>query len=233
MAKKIYVSPSTQDDNIYATGNTNEMVQCQKIAGLLVTALQRCGFDAKTSYEQGSQAMYNRVKESNAWGADLHLCIHTNAFNTQVTGTRIFYYAKPGKSYDAAKAVYDVLAPVTPGTSDNITPKPQFYEMYRTAAPAVYVEAEFHDNKDAAKWIIENVQTIAECVCKGVCDHFGVAYREAEQEAPTQVLTAMYRVVDEQDNRQIGAFRNLDNALNMAKNRLLQGRDVCLTVRQE
>ena len=66
MAKKIYVSPSDQGGNTYAYGNTNEMVQCQKIAGLLVTALERCGFEAKTSYEQGEQAMYNRVNESNA-----------------------------------------------------------------------------------------------------------------------------------------------------------------------
>ena len=43
----------------------------------------------------------------------------------------------------------------------------------------------------------------------------------------------MYRVINEQDNRQIGAFRNLDNALNMAKNQLLEGKDVCLTVREE
>ena len=233
VAKKIYVSPSDQAGNTYAYGNTNEMVQCQKIAGLLVTALERCGFEAKTSYEQGEQAMYNRVKESNAWGADLHLCIHTNAFNTQVTGTRIFFYTKPGRSYDAAKAVYDALAPVTPGKSDNITPKPQFYEMYRTAAPAVYVEAEFHDNVDAAKWIVENGQTIAECVCKGVCNYYGMPYTEAEQEAPKQEIAAMYRVINEQDNRQIGAFRNLDNALNMAKNQLLEGKDVCLTVREE
>ena len=58
-------------------------------------------------------------------------------------------------------------------------------------------------------------------------------YTEAEQEAPKQEIAAMYRVIDEQDNRQIGAFRNLDNALNMAKNQLLEGKDVCLTVREE
>lgn len=32
MAKKIYLSPSNQNNNTYATGNTNEMVQCNKIA---------------------------------------------------------------------------------------------------------------------------------------------------------------------------------------------------------
>ena len=32
MSTKIYLSPSNQDANIYAAGNTNEMIQCNKIA---------------------------------------------------------------------------------------------------------------------------------------------------------------------------------------------------------
>ena len=32
MAKKIYISPSNQEANLYATGGTNEKEQCHKIA---------------------------------------------------------------------------------------------------------------------------------------------------------------------------------------------------------
>lgn len=44
MSKKIYLSPSSQINNVYAYGNTNEMVQCNKIAEAAKTALERCGF---------------------------------------------------------------------------------------------------------------------------------------------------------------------------------------------
>ncbi len=32
MSKKIYLSPSNQINNLYASGNTNECEQCNKIA---------------------------------------------------------------------------------------------------------------------------------------------------------------------------------------------------------
>ena len=45
MSKKIYLSPSNQNGNTYATGGTNEMAQCDKIAAAVAKALRRCGFD--------------------------------------------------------------------------------------------------------------------------------------------------------------------------------------------
>ena len=92
MAKKIYLSPSNQDGNTYATGNTNEMAQCDKIANATATALRRCGFDVKVG--KSGDGMAIRCRESDAYGADIHMPIHTNAYNGKVTGgTRIFCYS--------------------------------------------------------------------------------------------------------------------------------------------
>lgn len=77
--KKIYLSPSDQVRNIYAYGDTNEAAQCRKIASACKAALERNGFAVRTNFDDGTNAMYTRVAESNTWGADLHLCIHTNA----------------------------------------------------------------------------------------------------------------------------------------------------------
>ena len=76
MSPKIYISPSDQDKNIYASGKTNEAQQCRKIALAAVDALNRCGFSAKTDVKA---EMEDRVDQSNLWGADVHLSIHTNA----------------------------------------------------------------------------------------------------------------------------------------------------------
>ena len=118
MSPKIYISPSDQDKNIYASGKTNEAQQSRKIALAAVDALNRCGFTAKTDV---SAEMEDRVDQSNSWGADVHLCIHTNAFNGQVQGTRLFSYDTSGTGYQICKAVMATLAPITPGESDNIT----------------------------------------------------------------------------------------------------------------
>lgn len=173
MAKKIYISPSDQTSNTYAAGNTNEAIQCRKIANALVTALQRCGFEAKTNV---TASMANRVAESNKWPADLHVCIHTNAFNEKVAGTRIFSYDLKGEGYKAAKAVFNALAPITPGASENIKERPELYEVRNSKAPCVYVEVDFHDVDEVALWIIENTEKIAEAIAEGICNYYGVAH---------------------------------------------------------
>lgn len=201
MSKKIYLSPSDQIANAYAYGNTTEAAQCRKIVAACKTALERCGFAVKTNFDDGSNAMYNRVKESNSWGADLHVCIHTNAFNGKVSGTRLFSYDTNGNGYKACKAIYNVLAPITPGESESITARPGLYEIKNTNAPCAYVECEFHDNAEIAKWIIENVVTIAEAIAEGICNYFGVTYKATEKTEEN----ILYRV-------QVGAYSVKANA---------------------
>lgn len=204
MAKKIYISPSDQTENPYAWGNTNEGEQCNKIAKALEEAFLRvggCQVKRNTTY-----SISNAIRESNAWGADYHICIHTNAFNGSVAGTRLFCWDSSGDGYKACQAVMKTLAPITPGTSDNITPRPGLNEVGGTVATTVYIEVGFHDNPTEAKWIVEHTTEIAEAICHGLCNHLGIAYKPAEQKQ--EAKNVLYRV-------QVGAFRNRDYALKL------------------
>ena len=62
--EKIYISPSDQNRNLYAVGNTNEAVQCRALAQARVAALERCGFETRVNL---SDTMEQRVAESNTW----------------------------------------------------------------------------------------------------------------------------------------------------------------------
>lgn len=189
--KKIYLSPSDQTANKYAYGDTNEAVQCRRIADALEKALKRCGFAVKNNKTDSMQA---RVRESNNWGADLHVPLHTNAYNGKVSGTRIFTYDKSGKGYKCAKKVFSFLAPVTPGASESISVDDDLYEVKYTTAPCVYIESEFHDVAIVAKWIINHVGDIAEAICKGICAHFGVKY-VADEPVASSTCTVKLRVL--------------------------------------
>lgn len=204
MSKKIFLSPSNQSDNTYAYGGTNEAAQCGKMAAACEAALKRCGFEVKTMQWE---TMQERVKVSNSWGADLHVPIHTNAFNGKVTGTRTMVYEKKGESYEAAQAIHKLLAALTPGTSENVSTYPELYELNKPKAPAVYLEVDFHDVPHIAQWLIANTEAIGETICKGICEHFGVSYVEPNAEQPEQPETAetLYRV-------QVGAYREKKNA---------------------
>ena len=211
MFEKIYVSPSSQPANTYAAGNTNEQEQCRRIALATVEALKRCGFDAMTNVKDGI-TMYDRVRESNAWGADLHLPEHTNAFNKKLKGTRMFCSSVSGEGGKACKAILDELKPVVPGESDGVQVA-SYYEITATKAPCAYCEAAFHDNAEQAQWIIDHVVDIAEAVCRGVCKHFGRKYipvdsAAAETEENPVETNTIYRV-------QVGAFVNKQYAENL------------------
>ena len=207
MSKKVYISPSDQTENRYAWGNTNEHVQCQKIAEAEAAALRRSGVEVQVA-ALGS-TMAQRCAQSNVFKADIHNCVHTNACNGKVMGTRMFCFAIPGKGYDACKAVFAELAPLSPGTSENIQANSRLYEVRTPAAPTVYCECEFHDTVEGAKWIVEHTTEIGEAIAKGLCKYLGVKYVPAKQETPKPAEPAqsdtLYRV-------QVGAFAVRANA---------------------
>jgi N-acetylmuramoyl-L-alanine amidase len=195
MAKKIYISPSSQTANMYAVCKTSEAAQCRKIALHLVDALIRCGFEAKTNVTEG-KSMYDRVRESNTWKADAHIPIHTNACDGKVAGFRGFYYSAGGEGYKLVDAIMDAVAPITPGTSDGISAYQSLYEVRESTAPCAYLELGFHDNKAEAQYIIDHTAELAEAICKGICNYYKVKYV-----APQVASAKLWRV-------QVGAFQN-------------------------
>lgn len=170
---KIYLSPSAQPANNYAAGDTNEQVQCNRIAEAAKTALERCGFAVRKAPE--GQGYKDSVDESNAWGADLHIPIHTNAGGG--AGTVVFVHGGTAKQMQYAKPIYDEVQATSPGTTDyGVRVNSGLYELGYTTATAVYVECEFHDRADLAAWIIEHTTELGEAIARGVCIGAGVTY---------------------------------------------------------
>ena len=208
MAKKIYLSPSNQNANTYSYGSTNEMEQCNRIAECAEKHLLRNGYEVKRALK--GQDMNKSISESNAWGADLHIPIHTNAGGGK--GALVMVYSKETNNIKYAEPIYNALRAISPKgggygvrlgnemTSGHYMPA----ELSKTKAIATYIEAEFHDNSDLAKWIINNVNLIGEAIAKGVCMADGKQYLP-EVEPKTDVF---YRV-------QCGAFSEYQNAVKM------------------
>lgn len=197
MAKKVYLSPSDQSNNAYAYGNTTEAVQCGRIAEATKTALERNGVQVEIGH---MISMAEKCTRSNKFGADLHVPIHTNAFNGSVSGTRMFCYNTTGDGYKACKAIFNQLAPVTPGTSENIKVNTELYEIRVPAAPTTYIEVDFHDVPSVAKWIIENVEAIGEAIAHGICDYFGITFKAAGSTSSANTETTKPSQTSSSDN---------------------------------
>ena len=190
---KIYLSPSMQPANIYAAGNTNEQVQCNRIAEAAKTALERCGFTVKKAPE--GQSMQQNVSESNAWGAELHVPIHTNAGGG--AGTVVFVHGGTAAQMKYAAPIYEEVQAISPGTKEyGVRVNSGLYELKYTTATAVYVECEFHDRADLATWIIGHTAELGEAIARGICRGAGVRYiapAASEQPEPDMPETELAR----------------------------------------
>ncbi len=202
MSKKIYLSPSCQSKNIYATGDTNEMVQCNRIAEAAKKALERCEFEVKKAPK--GQSMQKNIKESNTWNPDLHIPIHTNAYNGKyVGGTLVMIYSMADQNKKAGNAILKAVAPISPGPDYKLKTNPGLAELNSTKAIAVYLEVEFHDTVEGATWIINNTKQIGEAIAKGVCNYFGTTYKPEVE--PPEPSGKTYKV-------QVGAFSDKGKA---------------------
>ena len=212
---KIFLSPEDRASNAYATEalwnghTTNEKEQMGRCANYLEAALKRCGCEVINAQHGG---MYDRVRDSNAWPADLHIALHTNGFNGKVAGTRVHCYPSEG-SRKIGKLIQDLIAPMSPGTSERLIEDTRLYELRAPTMPAVLPEFGFHDNPEEAQWLIDNMEAIAEMTCRAVCSYFGIPYIapdnqvdiEPEPVPDVPESGTIYRV-------QVGAFKVKANA---------------------
>lgn len=223
---KVFLSPEDRASNVYASSalwngeTTNEKEQMARCSDYLESALKRCGCEVINA-QYGN--MYDRVRHSNEWPADLHMALHTNGFDGTVAGTRVHCYPSE-KSRQIGRLIQDRIAPMSPGKSERLVEGSNLYELRAPYAPAVLPEFGFHDNPEEAQWLIDNMEAIAEETCKAVCEFFAIPYvapdkqvymdpaplpeEESAEDVPNS--GTMYRV-------QLGAFRDRDYAAEFLK----------------
>ena len=172
MALKIYLSPSSQPGNAYSAQGTNEQRQCNRIAEAAKIALERNGYEVKKAPE--GQSYVQNVAESNAWGANIHMPIHTNAGGSSKGTMGLCYQGCTTNKY--MQGVYNAVAELTPWADSGIIVRNDLYEINSTRAMCVYMEMAFHDKADSAQWIIDNVVPLGEAIAKGMCVADGKTY---------------------------------------------------------
>jgi hypothetical protein len=168
---KIYISASNQTDNAYSAGGTVEATQCHRIAEYAATALRRNGHEVRVGAASGTMA--SKSAESNSWGADLYICVHTNAGG----GDGTLMLCAPGRQTNPfVVGVYNAVAALSPGSDNGIQTRTNLYEINTPRAVTVYLEAEFHDNANLAQWIIDHAQDLGEAIASGVQTGGGWSY---------------------------------------------------------
>ena len=189
-APKVYLSPAMHRANpcVYPRPDGKqcyEALENNEYIDILEPILNRCGIETKRGYrrtpmngDNGDDIMKQNVRESNAWGADVHYVSHTNASaNGTARGCHPMYYtySKNGKKLGEIMVKY--RKQIYPRTV-KLVARSDLYELKKTNAVAFYEEHVFHDNMDDATWFHTHMKEIAESATKGLCEWFGIPYVE-------------------------------------------------------
>ena len=185
---KIYLSPSTQENNRGLSPFGTEEAGMNKIADHLVPLLVKDGrFEVKRN--SISMSPHQCAYDSNDFKADIHVAIHSNAGGGQ--GTEVYAYGPNTNSEKLSKALYNQIAPLSPGADRGIKYNNNFIEVGDTVkATSCLIELAFHDNKDDAAWLANNPPQIAQALYKGICDYFGYNHKALDVAPPVCHPTA-------------------------------------------
>ncbi len=175
----LFLSPSTQEYNVYYDGDGNEEYYMNMIADLMEPYLSASDISFTRNDPQGSVGA--SVRKSNSGSYGLHLALHSNASGSANAGGQRgsdFYYF-PGSSDGrrAADIFVDLFKTIYPLPERvRALPTTTLYEVRNTTAPCVLAEIAFHDNPEDAEWIRQNADTIARTLSQGVAQYFGVPF---------------------------------------------------------
>ncbi len=174
----IYLSPSTQEWNMYVTGGSEEYYM-NLIADAMEPYLRSSGIQFTRNTPDMTAA--SSIRASNAGNYDLHVALHSNASPEsragQNRGSEVYYAPGSSSSQRAAIIIADNLKQIYP-IPDRVRALPTDYlgEVLRTRAPAVLIEFAYHDNVDDANWIINNIEEIAANVVLSLTEYFGIPF---------------------------------------------------------
>ena len=232
---RIYLSPSKQPGNYYASGNTNEQKEMEVVAKTVKKILDE-EYDcecilATLSLGLGSEG---RAKEAKEKACDVYMAIHSNAGgNGKASGAVVFYHKTWKESRILSEHLVRELNACCPHPTnrkkDLIDGMEAFegkgYGEIRVPAQLgmipVLAETNFHDNPAVSAWIVESKATIARAYVEALVKAF-----EIERKAPEYIKIEESTGEDKRFYRvQVGAFGKKENAEAMLKKLLDLGID--------
>lgn len=177
---KIYLSPSTQEANLYVTGSGSEEYHMNLVADALEPYLYANAIAFVRNTPQMTAA--SSIAQANGIGGfDFYLALHSNAAGTgnegNVRGIIVFYYPTSENGRRAAELFADELRTVYPLASLVRTASTtRLGEVRRPQCPANLIEIGYHDNFDDARWIENNYDAIAQALARGLTAYFSLPF---------------------------------------------------------
>ncbi|MDD6279038.1 MAG: SH3 domain-containing protein [Ruminococcus sp.] len=177
---KVFLSPSTQEWNPYATEG-NEELYMNRLADRMEPYLRSSGITYVRNDPDRNAA--GAIKDSNSAYYDVHLALHTNAapeyLAGKLRGIDIYFSPDSESGERLATIIANNLKSIYPlPDKSRALPTTTLGEVTQTRATAVLCELGYHDNYADEAWLKNNLNEIAQNLVQSLCDYFGIPFVE-------------------------------------------------------
>lgn len=175
----IFLSPSTQESNLYVTGSGSEEYWMNRLADAMIPYLNASGI----RYDRNTPEMTagSSIRYANQRYYDFYLALHSNAAGPgrsgEVRGIIAFYYPRSVQGQRAAQIFVNNLRTIYPLPNQvYIRPTTTLGEVRDPRFPSVLLELGYHDNYQDARWIEGNIDQIAQNLVLSLTDYFDIPF---------------------------------------------------------
>lgn len=175
----IYLSPSTQEGNMYVTGSGSEEYNMNRLADAMVPYLVSNGIQYKRNTPEMSAA--SSIRQANEGRYDFYLALHSNGAAPEnygnVRGIIAFYYPTSSSGQRAAEIFARNLRDIYPLPNLVVTrATTSLGEVRDPHFPSVLLELGYHDNYQDAVWVENHFTQIAQNIVLSLTEYFGLPF---------------------------------------------------------
>lgn len=184
MANRVFLSPSDHGEgkNKCLHSGCYEDKHTRPIAEVCAKYLEANGIEVKIG--TANQSLSARCNDSDAFKADLHVPIHTNASSSSGARYLMFMFYGDNERY---RKLFNAVAPeleaVYPDHKKSVFDvRTDLSEIIKPRAISLYCELGFHTNKTDCDNFIHNTDAVGKALAKGICKYFGISFKEDQPE---------------------------------------------------
>lgn len=213
MAKKVWLDAGHGGKDPGAIGNGMRekdiaLSVTKKVGNILKRHEVKVGYTRTTDK---AVDLNKRGSMANAFGADIFVSIHTNAFkNANAQGVETFSYPSSRSGAKLAKSIQNEVIGAKLYSKNRGTKTANFAVLRQTRMPSALTEMAFITNKVDSNLLRDKQNEFAEAIAKGILKYLGISYKPVKKPTPDKSSKGLYKV-------QVGAFNDKKNAEKLAK----------------
>ena len=192
---KVYLSPSNHgvNQNKCLKDVCYEDKHTRPIAEACAKYLNAAGIETKVGAV--SKNMAARCAESDSFGADLYVPIHTNAASADARYLLFMFWQDNSEYRKIFNAVAPPLVEIYPGkVAAHFGVRQDLVEIKMPQAKTIYCELGFHTNQTDVDEFIHDSDKVGKALADGICAYFGVS---AAPEKPAEDKKTVSQIADE------------------------------------